>query len=297
MSQQATLQRTLEMLMLLNDSFGKTTEELAERFEVSKRTIYRYIETMKESGFVIDSENGYHKINREDSMHDLSNLLHFSEEEAFILSNAIHEVEGDNDFKSKLAQKLYSLYDFDRVSRAITRKEDSENILALLKGIKSQRQVILKNYHSANSKTIRDRKVEPIDFTYHYSSLWAFDVEDKQTKLFRTSRYSKVVITDEPFKYKRQHKKGGIDIFRTAGFETIKIQLKLTMRAYTLLIEEYPLAGKYIQKLSIGEYLLDTKICSFEGIGRFIMGLPGEVVIMGPNKLKEFVRERVKTFL
>ena len=302
---QATLIRTLETLLLLNHTYGKSVDELHRYFldtegqkaAPSKRSVYRYILSLEAAGFVIEKNNGIFRVNREHSRLDISNLLHFSKEESFILEKAINGIDGENEYKHKLAQKLYSLYDFDRVARSITKKEDTENILTLITAIKNRNPVILKNYRSANSKTIRDRKVEPIDFTYHYNSLWAFDTEDKKNKLFSTSRFAGVQIMDSAFKFASLHKKGETDIFRIAGFKPVGIQLKLTLRAYNLLIEEYPLAEKFVEKLSTGEYLLTTKVCGFEGAGRFIMGLPGEVKIISPVKLREFIVEKLKLLL
>lgn len=293
MGQQATLQRSLELLMLLNNSFGKTVKELSERFDISNRTVYRYLDTIKEAGFVIDNNNGHYKIDRDASAHDISKLLHFSEEEAFILSKAIHEIETDGGYKRKLAQKLYSLYNFDRVVYAINKKEDSENILSILKAIKKKKQIILKNYKSGNSNTIRDRILEPIDFTYHYNSLWAFDTEDKKNKIFRTSRFSDVLISEENYRYSSEHSKGVVDVFRFSGFDPIRVKLSLSLRAYTLLIEEYPLAQKDITPISNYEYEFNTKTCGFEGIGRFVMGLPGEIVIHSPDSFKAFISKKL----
>ena len=80
--------------------------------------------------------------------------------------------------KEKLVKKLYSLYDFDRVIYAITKKEETENIYNLIQAIKQQKQVVLKEYKSGHGKDIRDRIVEPIDFTINYLGVWCYDTED-----------------------------------------------------------------------------------------------------------------------
>lgn len=187
MSDQAKFQKMLEVLLLLDCQYGRTIAELSERFEISQRTVYRYLDTFKQVGFVIENTNGYFKIDKENAtVQEISHLLHFSEEEAFILSKAIHSIEDTDEIKSKLVKKLYSLYDFDRVIHAISKKEESENIYTLLQAIKQQKQVVLESYKSGNSKNIRDRIVEPIDFTINYTGVWCYDVEDGQNKVFKT---------------------------------------------------------------------------------------------------------------
>ena len=167
-------------------------------------------------------------------------------------------------------------------------------MLNLLNTITEKKQVILKNYHSANSGTILDRLVEPIGFTYHYSSLWAFDTHDRQNKLFRTSHFSAVYVLDTAFQYPAMHKMGETDVFRMAGFQTTSVKLTLSMRAYSLLIEEYPMAEKFARKTSDQAYVLETGVCDMAGVGRFVLSLPGEITIVRPQALKDYVREKVK---
>lgn len=295
MSDQAKFQKMLEVLLLLDCQYGRTIAELSERFEISQRTVYRYLDTFKQVGFVIENTNGYFKIDKENAtVQEISHLLHFSEEEAFILSKAIHSIEDTDEIKSKLVKKLYSLYDFDRVIHAISKKEESENIYTLLQAIKQQKQVVLESYKSGNSKNIRDRIVEPIDFTINYTGVWCYDVEDGQNKVFKTSRIKNVQLLDSLFYHKPKHQKGIIDIFRMQSYEPIGIILELSLVAYNLLLEEYPLSEKYISKISDNLYRLECEVGNFIGVGRFILGLPREITIIENEALKKYVIEKHK---
>ena len=119
--------RPVNVIDALDCQYGRTITELSDRFEISQRTVYRYLDTFKQVGFVIENTNGYFKIDKENTtVQEISHLLHFSEEEAFILSKAIHSIEDTDELKSKLVKKLYSLYNFDRVIHAISKKEESE---------------------------------------------------------------------------------------------------------------------------------------------------------------------------
>lgn len=297
MSDQAKFQKMLEVLLLLDCQYGRTITELSERFEISQRTVYRYLDTFKQVGFVIENTNGYFKIDKENTtVQEISHLLHFSEEEAFILSKAIHSIEDTDELKSKLVKKLYSLYDFDRVIHAISKKEESENIYTLLQAIKQQKQVVLQSYKSGNSKNIRDRIVEPIDFTINYTGVWCYDVEDGVNKVFKTSRIKQVQLLDSFYNNKPQHKKGIIDIFRMQSFEPTAIILELSLVAYNLIIEEYPLSEKYIFKVTDNLYRLECEVGNFLGVGRFVLGLPGEIKIIPSEALKQYVLERNQLF-
>ncbi len=295
MADQAKFQKMLEILLILDCKYGRTIQEISDRFDVSPRTVYRYFDTFKQVGFVIENNNGYFKIDKEESTsQDISQLLHFTEEEAFILGKAIHSIEDGSELKDKLARKLYSLYDFDRVIYAISKKEETDNIFNLIQAIKQQKQVLLKEYKSGHGKDIRDRLVEPIDFTVNYLGIWCYDTEGQSNKIFKTARIKEVIVTDECWQYKPQHHKGITDIFRMQSYEPIAIQLKLSMLAFNLLIEEFPLSEKYIKKEDDDNYLLSTEVGNFLGVGRFVLGLPDEIEVVYPQTFKDYLNEKME---
>ena len=295
MADQAKFQKMLEVLLMLDCKYGRTIQEISDRFDISQRTVYRYFDTFKQVGFVIESKNGYFKIDKEESTaKDISQLLHFTEEEAFILSKAIHSIEDGSELKDKLVKKLYSLYDFDRVIYAISKKEDAENIYNLIQAVKQQKQVLLKEYKSGHGKTIRDRLVEPIAFTINYLEVWCYDTEDSSNKIFKTARIKEVIIQETSWQYKPNHQKGITDIFRMQSYEPIAIQLKLSMLACNLLLEEFPLAEKYIEVLDKNNYLLTTEVGNFIGVGRFVLGLADEIEVVYPKEFKDYLNEKMK---
>ncbi len=295
MADQAKFQKMLEVLLLLNCKYGRTIPEISERFNISQRTVYRYFDTFKQVGFVIENNSGYFKIDKEESTaKDISQLLHFTEEEAFILGKAIHSIEDGSELKDKLARKLYSLYDFDRVIYTISKKEETDNIFNLIQAIKQQKQVVLKEYKSGHGKDIRDRLVEPIDFTINYLGVWCYDTEDLSNKIFKTARIKEVIIQDCSWQYKPDHNKGITDIFRMHSYEPIEIELKLSMLAYNLLLEEFPLAEKYIKKVDDNNYVLTTNVGNFLGVGRFVLGLPEEIEVAYPQSLKDYLNSKMR---
>lgn len=289
MSDQKKLQKMLEMLLLLDCRFGYTVQELADKYEISARTVYRYLDTFKASGFVLENNNNHYKIDRESSNYskDLSELLHFSEEEAFILAKAIHKVssDGESESREKLVKKLYSLYNFDRVAQSVIKPSDTNNIYNLMQAIKKQKQVRLVKYRSAHGGTIRDRLVEPFDFTPNYISVWCWDTGDDSNKLFKTSRIQSVELLRTNWKHKKEHRRGHVDIFRVSSNEPINLKMKLSLRAYNLIIEEFPLSEKYIRKIDDNEYLLECKSSGRGGARRFAAGLPKDVEVIKPKDL------------
>ncbi|WP_127142495.1 helix-turn-helix domain-containing protein [Flagellimonas marinaquae] len=52
----------LEVLLMLDCRYGRTIPELAERFGISQRTVYRYFDTFKQMGFVIENRSLTYKM-------------------------------------------------------------------------------------------------------------------------------------------------------------------------------------------------------------------------------------------
>ena len=66
------------------------------------------------------------------------------------------------------------------------------------------------------------------------------------------------------------------------------LKLKLTTRAKTLLVEEFPVTMIEVEQKGRNWYW-EGDINKFEGIGRFVLGLHREVVVMEGEKFKEWL--------
>jgi predicted DNA-binding transcriptional regulator YafY len=91
MEDHAKIERIIRMLLLLSGGIKYTLPELSVKFYTSERSISRYIATFRDVGFVVECHQGRYSIPRVAELFKAINeLLHFSEEEAYILSKAIH---------------------------------------------------------------------------------------------------------------------------------------------------------------------------------------------------------------
>ncbi|MBE9468524.1 MAG: WYL domain-containing protein [Bacteroidetes bacterium] len=300
MSEQAKIERAVKILLALNSKYGKSIYELAKYVGISTRSIYRYLDTFKNIGFIVDYKIGedgnryYYIENNNNEYKSISELLYFSEEESYILSKAIQSIENENLIKQNLAKKLYSLYNFKRVAVPIIKKENSEIIHNLTTAISNKKQVVLKNYKSSHSGEIRNRLIEPFGFTSNFISIWSYDIEAQQNKIFKTARIQEVIISDNYWQNEAKHKKGFIDAFRITSYKKISVKLQLTLRACNLLIEEYPLSEKNITKIDDNTYIYDSEVANLAGIGRFTLGLIDEIEIIKPQALKNYIIDKIK---
>lgn len=82
---QAKIERVLQIMICLTNNHYMTVEDLSKRLGTSTRTIYRYIETLKSVGFLVEKRGNIYRIRKNSPyFKDISPLVHFTEEEAYI---------------------------------------------------------------------------------------------------------------------------------------------------------------------------------------------------------------------
>lgn len=289
--------RILRMLMMMSGSRRFTMKELQSRLEMSERNLYRDLSIIEEAGFLLDKENGTYRLHKDSpATKNLQKLFHFSEEEACILYQTLSLIEGDSPVKARLVRKLNTFYDL-KVLEQLRQSDDLTKVKMISDSIAQKKQVSLLAYRSSNSNSIQDREVEAFDFLPDYDALWCYDIKSKSCKQFKVARMQSVELLSFSWRYEEKHRKPFTDVFRVSAVEPLgTVELLLSLKAYNLLIEEYPLAAEHI-KLDKKKYRLSVPVASYQGIGRFVMGLLEEVEIVKGEGFKEFLRGRVKSFL
>jgi predicted DNA-binding transcriptional regulator YafY len=282
-------------MKLMTGNVNYTVNDLAERIGTTYRSVYRYIDTFKDAGFVVQNlGGGVYKLGKE-SRHfkDISQLVHFTDEEAHIVNQLIEALDDTNMLKQNLRRKLTSIYDCTSMAQSIVRGRNAQNVNALLEAMTQRRQVVLRDYASSNTGVVRDRVVEPFGFTTNYVQVWCYEVDSGLNKIFKTSRIGSVDILDDTWQHAESHEEGYIDIFRMTGFEQHRVCIRLGMMAHNLLLEEYPLAERDIIQQG-DSWLLDTKVCNYRGVGRFVLGLIDDVEVLENEEFKEYLRTKLQ---
>jgi predicted DNA-binding transcriptional regulator YafY len=165
--------------------------------------------------------------------------------------------------------------------------------------IMESRQVMLRDYTSANSLTVSDRLVEPMCFTENYEAISAFEVKSKQNKYFNIERIGSVEVLETPMKYEPQHEFYRPDIFGFQGKAMNKeIEIEMNLRACLVLKEEFPMSIPFIQESSQEDhYLLKAKVQSYLAPGRFVLGLPKDTKVNGSSEFIKFLNKPIKNRL
>jgi predicted DNA-binding transcriptional regulator YafY len=150
----------------------------------------------------------------------------------------------------------------------------------LSEAIASRRQVVLKNYHSLNSQKISDRYIEPFAFTDNYRSLMAYEAASGQNKYFNIERITNVELLGVTWMHGDKHAVSKPDAFGFAPSDrSFSLHFEMSLKAYLLLKEEYPLCAPYLTKMPNSErYVLKMEANSRIPIDRFVVGLKEEII-------------------
>jgi predicted DNA-binding transcriptional regulator YafY len=280
----------LRLMKMMSGNTNYTIEELASKLGMSYRSVYRYIDTFKASGFVIEKlQKNVYKVGKMPRSHvDMSKLIYFSEEEAYLVNSMIDGLHPTNQLKIDLNKKLSAIYSCTSIANYVHSEDTASNIQELEKAVREKKKVILKAYESANSKGVNDRFVEPFEFTTNCIDIWGYDLEKKECRVFKISRISSVVVLENQWTNEDKHQKSKTDCFRMSSFEQTPVKLELSLRAKNLLLEEYPLAQADLKEID-GKWILDTMVSNMAGVGRFVIGLADQIEIMDSPELKEYI--------
>ena len=286
------ISKLLRLMKLLTGNVSRTIDQLAREMGITPRTVYRYIETIREAGFVVNKLYGnvyaMGKVAR--GLSDFNRLIYFTEEEAYMTAKLIEGIDNNNVLKRDLQRKLACVYDSTSIANYIDNTANAANVEALVDAIKRKKQVVLRQYESAHSDGAKDRLVEPIEFTANMIDVWAYDVDVQENRMFKVARIHEVEVTDTDWAFKTKHKVLKPDVFRMTGTLRQAVVLQLNTRAKSLLLEEFPLAEKDLRRED-GKWVLRTVVHSNEGVGRFVIGLAADVKILEGDLLKEHVRK------
>ena len=288
------LERELNLLMLLTENHNYTVPNICESIGISRRNLYYYLDFFRDAGFIVENNKPFYRI-RKDSpfFKKIDAVIHFSEDEALTIRNILERVDDKGPQVQRIKQKLDRLYDFRILNDEQLREQQSRNVSVIYEAIKQERCVILKNYSSPHSNTRRNRIVEPFLFMNGNREIRCYEPDSQMNKTFKVARIEEVVMSDVNWSNKNQHKHVFTDIFMFSDEQLLPVKLRLGRLACSLLREEYPQAERYITQEDEQHWLVEMNVCSYTGIGRFILGLYDDIEVLGDSGLKDYLAEKI----
>jgi proteasome accessory factor C len=291
---QQKLLRVFKLIRLLKQRPGKTVDQLAQFLENDKRTVYRYLKLLDEIGYEVDKKGDplrYFLFEDETRQQP-----RFTEDEAQLLRHALAGVVPTHPLLTSIRQKLFLSSTLLPLADGLVDIHQGQIVERLAEALRDGRQVRLVGYQSPNSNTVADRLVEPLSFTDDFSTLNAYEPVAAQEKTFKIRRIGDVEVRDTVCQYRGPGEP--LDLFGLAGPELLPVTLHLKARAYRLLIEDYPPAKAYIRKREdhVFPYEFVATVRDWRGLGRFYLGMPGEVKVIEPEDFRVYLRGRIEEF-
>jgi proteasome accessory factor C len=293
MHNQNKILRVLQLISLLKKEPAKSIRFLSGILESTDRTVYRYLDLVKELGFELQKDqNNKFLIIGNDNYETVS----FSNEETSLLRDLVLSTGKESKLKDSLLKKIYLQSELAIQGNHILKAQLGKMVTIINTAINENKRVILKSYHSINSQKISDRLIEPICLTDNYNSICGFEVETKTNKFYNIERITEIILLNEQQEFQKLHQLDEMDAFGFSSLngERFKVELTLTLRAYILLKEEYPKIEKYITKDKGSDtYILKIEVNNPKPITRFIIGLKEDIIIIGSIEFKEYLKNYV----
>ncbi|EIM76469.1 WYL domain protein [Nitritalea halalkaliphila LW7] len=290
--EQQKMLRVLQLIVLLQGPVGKPIHKLAESIGVEERTLYRYLKLLEVIGFRIIKQFGKYRIEEPLALVKGAETQ-FSGTEMELLRQAIEQQIPDAQQRKVLIAKLQLELDTVKSAKLLQQADYGRKVDLLSMCMRMGVRAKLEDYYSINSDSVSDRIIEPVCFTRPFDSIYALDTVDKRMKLFKLERITRVSVLDEDMEYQDLHERLEQDVFGFIGKGALPVTLRLSARACQLLQEEYPAVWPYLRRRKDGKGFLRLEVPDFRGIGRFILGLPGEITVLGGDELIAYLTEKV----
>ena len=299
------IERLMYILVTLLSNRYLKAGDIAEKYQVSVRTIYRDIDTLSLAGIPIYSKKGTQGGFYIDEDYQLNSLLFSDMEKKIVydlsqsLATSYHhpKIEELSQKMAYLVQKnpSSSPYFFD-----LSLWKTNQLILTDIEKAIENKQVLSFDYTSYKGATT-NRQVEPINLVCksHVWYLFAFCQLRQEERLFRISRIRKVQLLEEQFK--NQHSsmvdKSELDAFYESLSETVAMEAVSLVFNYSVKAKVYDTFLEEDITESEDKIYVTKKLPKEPWTVEMLMGFGGEVKVLSPDTLKNDIIASAKNIL
>ncbi len=288
------LERELNLLLLLTENHNYTVPEICDRVQISRRNFYYYLDFFRLAGFKVEHSKPYYRVSKDSPFfRKIDEVVHFTEDEAITMRRILDKTGDQSIQVERLRRKLDRLYDLQILDNEEMQEQLAHNVTTLYEAIKRQVAVKLVNYSSPHSNTTSNRIVEPFLLMNGNREVRCFELSSGINKTFKLSRMEDVQLLDVTWEHQNKHHKIFTDIFMFSDEKQWTVTLLMGRLSSSILLEEYPKARKYLTQHDETHWQLELPVCSFIGIGRFVMGLFEDIEVQGCNEFKEFLNNKI----
>lgn len=298
--------RITAILIQLQSKKIVKAQDIADRFNISLRTVYRDVHSLEEAGVPIIGEAGIGY-----SIMDGYRLppVMFTREEArtFITAEKLMETFTDLSTKSSYKSAMYKVKavlksaekdmldsieeNIEVRQRTIPFNKSVSNTLEIILNSISEKKIAKMEYASFNSSEPLLRRFEPVGI-YHEFNYWytiAFCHLRNDYRHFRTDRISKISLTDEPFKKEHYSLKEYLERMpENDNLETVVI--RVNKPALRFLLEQKYFNG-FVSETDKGETMEMTFLtANLDVFVRWYITFADQAEILTPKTLQDKLR-------
>ncbi len=286
--------RWLDVIRAISGDKILSANDIAKVLGTSLRNAYYVIKALSAYGFYVNHNKlGYNLDAASPFFKDINESVSLNVDQAFFLYRMLIGKDIDNPMAAKIMLKFKRFYHFDALGGNEKNFGPYTNYLLLQRAMKDHKCVVLHNYASSNSLTVRDRHVEPFMFLGENTDVRAYESESGINKTFKISRISIVEILDKEWENVSKHKNAFTDMFMYSGEERHHILLRLDVSSYNCMQEEFPHSIFSLRPDDDTHWLFETDVANYGGIARFIIGLYDHIEVLEDEDLKTFLSNRI----
>ncbi|MBQ8046918.1 MAG: WYL domain-containing transcriptional regulator [Prevotella sp.] len=287
--------RELDLLLLLTDNANHTVQDLADRLDVTRRTIYYYLEYFRDSGFEVVRSGNYYRLDRTSAFFKrLHENIALTTDEARYLHQLLGATEKNDYVAHNVRAKLERQFRLEDLSNPELQQRVDRNIRTLKQAMTEKKIVVLRGYSSPHSHTVADRYVEPFLLMNNGLDLRCHEIKTHTNKTYRLARMAEVEILDIEWLNEDKHKAVYTDLFMFSGEERMAVELRMGQLAHNLMLEEYPDSEACFTSADEGHWVFKTEVVSYLGITRFVLGLYEDIEVLGDEAFRRHMREQVE---
>lgn len=294
------MNRLLEIVYILLSKERVTAKELAERFNVSRRTIYRDIDALSIAGVPVYMEKG--------KGGGISLLPGFTLDKTFLTEQeqedilfalqalgAIHPRE-----TSQALSKLSTVFNKKLVNWIDVDFSDwscgHDDIFHKLKTAIFNKTVVVFDYYSTKGEKTR-REVEPIQLFFKHQSwyLKGFCLSRHDMRFFKLTRIKNLILTEQHFNERTSYKVSSGISEKKDHNSLIRLKLKIEAdMAYRVYDEFDP---ENVQMLSDGNFIVTAVFPEDEWVYGYIMSFGECIEVIEPVHIRKIIQVKLEKSL
>lgn len=288
------INRLFEMVYLLLERKTITAAELAEKFEVSTRTIYRDVEILSNAQIPIYASKG--KGGGISLLEDyVFNKSLLSEEEQNQILFALQSINKiDNQEEKEILEKMSHIFqknvqnwiqiDFSNWGNNQAQDDKFDTIKKAI----LNKQVIEFTYYNSYGKA-NQRKVEPLQIWFKQKAwyLRAYCKLKQDFRIFKIARMKNVKCLEEYFEKELPTK---IEK-KQQEFETVSLELEIDQEAAYRVYDEFE--PECIVKKENGDFVVTVEYPENDWIYGYLLSFGESIRILSPARVKQKIKEKL----